>query len=237
MNTTDTKTDFDKAPPVPTSDYDRSIICYCPGYSEMFRLCHAMLLSRLSDDAQLLIAGAGSGAEILEMAPSNPKWQFTALDPSKEMLSIAREKINQLHIKNAIEYHDCYLSDYSEQKEFDAATSILVMHFLKNDGSKLEYLKQIHGRLKKSGCLILIDGVGDPKSREMNDILAAWKQYPRLHEENPETIESAFKDIILQKLHFVPEKRMMELFHLAGFTKVSRFHTAFLYNGYVMEKN
>ncbi len=55
-----------------------------------------------------------------------------------------------------------------DETNFDAATALLEMHFLPDDGEKLDFLKAIHNRLKRGAKLILADGCFDKNSAEFN---------------------------------------------------------------------
>lgn len=227
---------FDNAPPVDVAQYDQSIRLFCGAYDEIFKLAHCCLRASLPTEAEVLVVGAGSGTDILEFAPANPQWSFCGVDPSANMLSLAKSKISEKNLSNEIQLVQGYVDDLDEEKTFDAATSILVMHFLEDDGSKLEYLKSISQRLKPGAPLVIVDGCGDRESITFQNTLNAWKQYPILHGVEPEAVENAFKDVILQKVRFVPGSRMLELFDQAGLTNPFKFYSGFLYSGWTIYK-
>lgn len=52
---------------------------------------------------------------------------------------------------------------------------ILVMHFLSDDGTKLNFLQGIAGKLKSGALLVLVDLEGEIGSDEYNTLNAAWK--------------------------------------------------------------
>src|SRR5512135_1194641 len=147
---------FDERPPVRIEDYDKSIRFFCGAYEEMFKLSHCCLRARLPEHASLLIAGAGTGMEICEFAPLNPGWSFCGVDPSGDMLALARRKISGKKLTNRIELRKGYVDELEDEETFDGATCILVMHFLKDDGSKLALLQSIRQRLKQGAPLVLI---------------------------------------------------------------------------------
>jgi tRNA (cmo5U34)-methyltransferase len=125
------------------------------------------------------------------------------------------------------------VDDLSEEAAFDGATCILVMHFLKDDGAKLALLESICKRLKHGGTFVLVDGFGEPGSMEFEELQRAWKQYPMIHGVSSSTIEDAFNERIMKMIQFVPEERILELLGTAGFTKVFKFYSGFLYGGWM----
>jgi tRNA (cmo5U34)-methyltransferase len=224
---------FDETPPVKVEKYDKSIRLFCGAYEEMFKISHCCLRARLPMDARILVVGAGTGMEITEFSPLNPGWSFCGVDPSADMLALARKKILEKNLAGDIQLRQGYVDDLSEEAAFDGATCILVMHFLKDDGAKLALLESICKRLKHGGTFVLVDGFGEPGSMEFEELQRAWKQYPMIHGVSRSTIEDAFNERIMKMIQFVPEERILELLGTAGFTKVFKFYSGFLYGGWM----
>jgi tRNA (cmo5U34)-methyltransferase len=233
MTVTSQNGNFDKKPPVKVGEYDKSIRLYCGAYEEIFKISHCCLRANLQKQARILIVGAGTGMEILELAPLNPEWSFCGVDPSADMLAIAKEKILEMNLPNTIEFIKGYVDDLKESELFDGATCILVMHFLKDDGSKLALLESISKHLKRGAPLVLIDGFGEPGSTEFEKVKAAWKNYPVINGAPVEKVEKAFSEIIMKMVQFVPEPRILKLLNMAGFKNVFKYYTGFLYGGWV----
>jgi tRNA (cmo5U34)-methyltransferase len=224
---------FDEKPPVNVEEYDNSIRLFCGAYEEMFKLTHCYLRARLPKQARILVVGSGTGMEISEFAPLNPGWSFCGVDPSANMLDLARKKICEKNLACEIELRKGYVHDLKDEEVFDAATCILVMHFLKDDGTKLALLESICKRLKRGAPFVLIDGFGEPGSMDFEEIKAAWKNYPVISGVPGEMVENVFNEVIMKMIQFVPESRMMELLETAGFTRVSKYFSGFLYGGWM----
>ena len=56
--------------------YDQRIRSTFPFYETIHPVMHAMLRSLIPPESELLIVGAGTGAEILEFGKANPGWRF-----------------------------------------------------------------------------------------------------------------------------------------------------------------
>lgn len=224
---------FDENPPVKIEEYDTSIRLFCGAYEEMFKLSHCCLRSRLPKNAKILVVGAGTGMEITEFAPLNPGWSFYGVDPSEDMLALARKKILEKNLASEIELRKGYVDDLEDGEVFDGATCVLVMHFLKDDGSKLALLDSICKRLKRGAPFILVDGFGDPGSADFEEIKMAWKHYPIISGVPSEMVENAFNEVIMKMIQFVPESRILELLEMAGFTRVVKYYSGFLYGGWM----
>jgi tRNA (cmo5U34)-methyltransferase len=224
---------FDETPPVKVEKYDKSIRFFCAAYEEMFKISHCCLRARLPINAKVLVVGAGTGMEISKFAPLNPGWSFCGVDPSADMLVLAKKKIAEKNLASEIELRKGYVDDLKEEAVFDGATCILVMHFLKDDGAKLALLESIYKRLKHGASFLLIDGFGEPGSLEFEEIMMAWKQYPLISGVSGETVENAFNDVIMKMIQFIPETRILELLKSAGFTRVFKYYSGFLYGGWM----
>jgi tRNA (cmo5U34)-methyltransferase len=233
MTLTNQAGNFDETPPVKVEKYDKSIRFFCGAYEEMFKLSHSCLRATLPMQARVLVVGAGTGMEISEFAPLNPGWSFCGIDPSADMLALAKKKIIEKNLADQVELRKGYVDDLQDAAVFDGATCILVMHFLKDDGAKLALLKSIWKRLKHGASFVLIDGFGEPGSAAFEEIKRAWKQYPIIHGVSGETVEDAFDRFIMKMIQFVPESRILELLRTAGFTKVFKYYSGFLYGGWM----
>ena len=73
--------------------YDDRIRRLAPGYDLLQSTVASVLAARLPDDAHLLFVGAGTGAEIVTMGRNVSRWQFTAVDPSPDMLDRCRSRV------------------------------------------------------------------------------------------------------------------------------------------------
>jgi tRNA (cmo5U34)-methyltransferase len=187
----------------------------------------------IPQQAKVLVVGAGTGMEISEFTPLNSGWSFCGVDPSADMLALAREKISQKNLLGDIELIKGYVDDLKDEDIFDGATCILVMHFLQDDGSKLALLESIFKRLKHGAHFVLVDGFGEPGSPEFEEIKMAWQQYPVINGVPGQTVDNAFSEVIMKMIQFVPESRIRELLNNAGFTRVFKYYTGFLYGGWM----
>ncbi|MFZ2538639.1 MAG: class I SAM-dependent methyltransferase [Oscillospiraceae bacterium] len=229
-------TDFDLNPPIELNKYDESIRQFCAAYEPMFFMACSFIRSMVKDNAELLIVGCGTGMELISFGLENPLWNMTGVDPSVEMLSIAKQKIDENHLLNSIQLFHGYTHDLPESNLYDAATCILVMHFLSDDGAKLHLLKSISQRLKSGSPLILIDGFGNINSNHFEQTVLAWKTFVKSMGVEDKIVEDGFNNQILKRIQFVEEERIKSLLTEAGFDESLRFFTSFAYGGWIAIK-
>lgn len=67
-----------------------------PGFEAMQRMAAILLAERAPPDARVLVLGAGGGLELRVFAEAHPGWAFDGVDPSAEMLALARRTLGPL---------------------------------------------------------------------------------------------------------------------------------------------
>lgn len=234
---------FDANPPVATKEYDNMARMALPGYESMHTMALCCLrwlrppqASHLTETANLLIVGAGTGMELVRFSQGNREWQMLGVDPSSNMLAIAQEKIQQHGLSERVKLLQGYTHDLPTTLLYDAATCILVMHFVPDDGSKLALLQSIAQRLKSSAAFILVDVFGEKNTREFERITSVLKVYwEEMGMQPARTLE--LLETVNKGVYPIPEPRVLELLQQAGFGNVMRFYTGLWVGGWVATKN
>jgi hypothetical protein len=89
-------TECDVKPPLPVAEYEHTVKSVNMGYEFILTLTYAFLRALRKPDLDLLVVGAGGGAEIERFLPDNPGWRVCGVDPSQEMLDLAAVKAERL---------------------------------------------------------------------------------------------------------------------------------------------
>src|ERR1700756_553272 len=85
-----------KFDPARAAEYEAQSRIALAGYDACHELAACMLAAAVGTDtaAHILVVGAGGGAsEVLTVARLEPRWRYTAVDPSPPMLDLARSKL------------------------------------------------------------------------------------------------------------------------------------------------
>jgi tRNA (cmo5U34)-methyltransferase len=215
--------------------YDADIHKAISGYEALHGMAGTLLRLDLRKDARVLVVGSGTGAEIVGLGTEEPGWTFTGVDPSEDMTSIARQRIAEAGLAERADLRVGYVHDLSPADRYDAATALLVMHFLPDDGQKLELLRTIASRLKPGAPFVLADLLGEPGSTRFERFFRAWKLYQLSRGREHEHVEDQLRELP-QLVHFVPEQRILALLEEAGFVGAERFYAALLFGGWVARK-
>jgi tRNA (cmo5U34)-methyltransferase len=212
--------DFDTRPPVPVNEYDQTVRRVNVGYDLLFTLAHSFLRALRQPDLELLVVGAGGGAEIESFLPSNPDWRLTGVDPSAEMLARARARAEHLLVLDRVTLLRGTVDELPNDRRFDAAVCLFVLHFLP-DEAKLTTLRGIHRRLRRRAPLIVACGsrvVDDFSLRD--DYLGAWQQFGELMGMPVERMAALIQQLLSQQASASAEEEYVRLMHAAGFEHV-----------------
>jgi len=215
--------------------YDDRIRTAVPGYEALHEVAGSLLRRLLGQRARLLVVGSGTGEEIARLGGHNPGWSFVGADSSPDMVAVCRERVAEAGLSERVELHTGPVQELHDSTRYDAATSILVLHFLPDDGEKLALLESVAARLEPGAPFLLADMHGDRRSDRFADLFDAWKHWQVLagilEEDVGERLQSTLADV-----HFVPERRISELLTEAGFGDIERFYGALLFGGWMARK-
>lgn len=129
---------------------------FVPGYEAMQQVSAQLLHERAGDDGLILVLGAGGGLELEAFALAYPNWRLTGVDPAPAMLNAARERVEAAGVSDRITLVPGYIED-APQVQFDGAVCLLTLHFVKDDGSKLNTLRELRQRLKLGAAFAVVD--------------------------------------------------------------------------------
>jgi len=214
--------------------YDRFIQIWIPHYAILPVQVTALLHAYHHRDASIdiLVAGCGTGMEMKALLEGSTAWKVTGTDPSPEMVAQARQKLSGVPSER-YQLIESTIADLPGSSTFNAATSILVMHFLPDDGAKLRFLQSIASRLKPGSPLVLVDMFREAATFERYlDFLEKHLLLAGIDEEGiTEGLNHIRNDI-----HAVPERRVISLLQEAGFSNILRFNHHLIYGGWVAER-
>lgn len=207
--------------------YDQFVEKWIPNYH--YFMDHLPNLLIETNPKELLVVGCGTGNEILRFARSPVDWRITGIDPSPDMIVHAREKLKDY---NNVELIEGLITDLSADKKYNAATLLLVLHFIEDNGNKLQMFKAIAKRLVAGAKLVMLDMTGD--KQQIRDNLQVLKLLLPEGVDKQEISERLNR--IENKFFTVSEERLSELLQEAGFEKPLRFFQSSIYMGWITQK-
>ncbi|MCL6220886.1 class I SAM-dependent methyltransferase [Zunongwangia pacifica] len=209
------------------TNYNQFVETWIPNYHYFLDRLPKLLSN--TNTKELLVVGCGTGNEIERFVKASESWKITGVDPSPEMIKQAKDKLQN---NDRITLMEGVVAALDEKKKYGAATLLLVLHFLEDNGDKLDLLKAIAERLAPGATFVMLDITGDKTQIQQN-----LKVLQQLLPDglDPEQINNRLNRIE-NELFAVSEERLTELVQEAGFEKPLRFFQSSIYMGWLTKK-
>jgi len=202
-----------------------------PGFNDLHTMAAVLLAEQVSEEAHILVLGAGGGLEIRAFAHMHPGWRFSGVDPSEQMLELARQTLGP--VASRVAFHQGYINSLA-QADFDAATCFLTLHFLP-EPERLETLQALWERLKPGAPLIVAHHSLPTATADKDQWLdrsAAFAKASGLPIPSGGAGNSAVRDL----LPLLSADQDAALLRAAGFVDVGLFYAGFTFRGWVAYK-
>jgi tRNA (cmo5U34)-methyltransferase len=155
------------------SSYDKQRAKLAP-MKDALHLLIRTVLCELPANARILCVGVGTGSELIYLAKAFPQWRFTAIEPAAAMLDICRRRTQEEGVAARCTFHEGYLESLPEVDAFDAATCILVSHFLVKPEERRHLFREIAARLRPDAYMVNADLASDMTSSAFKSLLEVW---------------------------------------------------------------
>jgi len=153
--------------------YDQQFARIAP-LRDALQLVLRLALSELPDDAHVLSVGAGTGIEVIDLALAFPGWRFTAVEPSAPMLAVCSDKLAAQGLAERCTLHEGYIESLPPGPPFDAATSLLVSHFLVQPAARTDFFARIAARLRPGAPLFTAELATGAAADTFEGLFAIW---------------------------------------------------------------
>ena len=188
-----------------------------------------LALNRVPEQARILCVGVGTGAEVLSLAQLRPGWQFVGVDPSTEMLEVAKARLADAGVIGRCKLVHGYVDDVAED-EFDAVLSLLVAHFIERKARPAFY-RAIYDRLKHGAAFVSAEISADFDAPEFPSMLEDWKQVQRQMGATEESL-AKLETMLREVLGVVSPQDTSALWEEAGLSLPIPFFQAFMIHGW-----
>lgn len=203
---------------------------FMPGHGGVLQMAGVLLAERMPSDGTILVVGAGGGLDTRALADAGAGWRFVGVDPAPKMLELARAFVGE-EVNARLELIEGVVTDAPEGP-FDAATLILVLGMIPDDGSKLAILTETRRRLRPSSPFILIDRCDDRDGQQFKRNVDRYAAYARASGVDAETVAGAYESQ-RANVGLVPPERNEALLSEAGFVDVELFYVGMNWRGWV----
>ncbi|HSQ02687.1 MAG TPA: methyltransferase domain-containing protein [Burkholderiales bacterium] len=211
--------------------YTEAPVRLVPGFHALQRMAVLLLTEAVPANGRVLVLGAGSGLELKAFADAQPLWHFVGVDPSAEMLELAKTTLGPL--ASRVELHEGYIHTAPEGP-FDGATCLLTLHFLAAE-DRLHTLTEL-GRRLKPGAPLVVAHLSFPQSAVEKarwlDRYAAFAVASGVPEANAKSAATA----IGRRLPLLTPEQDVALLQDAGFSGDELFYAGFTFKGWIAYK-
>lgn len=192
-------------------------------------------LGKLPANARVLSVGSGTGAEIEFLALRFPQWQFTAVEPSRAMLELCRQRAIRGGFASRCTFHHDFLETLDVAAPYDAATCLLVSQFLVDPAARVALFRDIATRLRPGGLLVNADLAADITSPEYESLLAMWLDRMSSAGVPPAAIARA-RAAYATDVAVLPPSRVAAVIAAAGFEAPTLFFQAGLMHAWCADR-
>ena len=214
--------------PERAANYADGPALFMPGFTDVHRMTSVLLRERVSETAHVLVHGAGGGLELDAFARAHPSWTFVGVDPAEAMIAEAEKRLN--HAQDRVAFHCGYIDD-APDGPFDAATSLLTLHFLDAE-SRRTTVENMVRRLKPGAPLVAVH-CSFPQSEPARDVwLSRYAAFAVASGADPGMAQMAREGVSNSIALLDPEKDLAVL-QAAGLREVTPFYSAFTWRGWV----
>ena len=215
--------------PEKVAKYIDGVLKFVPGYQSVHTMAIQLISEKVTDAAKILVVGAGGGLELKAFASIKHKWRFMGVDPSSEMINLA--KITCDGLLDRIQFHQGTIED-APKELYDAATCLLVLHSIPDNGEKLHTLKEIRNRLKPGAPFIIVNLSLDKKSSDAETMYNRYTQYSILSGADIDYATKC-KWELKNEMKSVSPQRDEQLMKEAGFSGITLFYVGLSWRGWV----
>lgn len=201
---------------------------FVPGFADLHRMATLLIAEQASDDARVLVVGAGGGLELKAFAEAPANWTFDGVDPSAEMLKLAARTLGP-HVAR-VRLHHGYIDD-APDGPFDAASCFLTLHFLAHD-ARLRTVGEIRRRLKPRAPFVVAHSSFPQGEGERRLWISRYAAFAAAAGADPEHIEKAHA-VVEAHLNLFDPEHDEHILREAGFSDVSLFYAAFTWRGWI----
>ncbi|MEP7457049.1 class I SAM-dependent methyltransferase [Phyllobacterium sp. SB3] len=197
-----------------------------PGLHHLHQMTGLLLAESAPVNARVLVLGAGGGMELKVLSEMQPGWHFDGVDPSAEMLQLA--KINLGAQASRVAFHEGYIDSASEGP-FDAAVCLLTLHFLPKQ-ERLQTLHEVQSRLKPGAPFVTAHHSFPNTDAELDRWLTRYAAFGAMS-----GVPDAQNNIkaMKERLPVLSPEQDETLLREAGFSDIELFYAGLTFKGWV----
>jgi tRNA (cmo5U34)-methyltransferase len=199
-----------------------------PGFAGLQRMAMVLIAECVPTDGRILVLGAGGGLEMKAFAEAEAGWTFDGVDPSAEMIKLARMTLQPFAARTRLHVG---LIDVAPDGPFDAATCILTLHFVERD-ERLRTLKEVRRRLRPGAPFVVAHLSFPQEAAERDRWMSRYVAFAVASGVERSKVENA-RVAIAERLPILSPEEDEQMLRDAGFGGVAMFYAGLAFRGWV----
>lgn len=199
-----------------------------PGLDSLHRMTGLLLAEHVPTNGRVLVVGAGGGLELKALAEQHSGWSFDGVDPSSDMILLARQM-------TAGDTHRVQLlqGDIRAAPEgpFDGAVCLLVFHHISLK-DRVSTLRGIYRRLRPGSPFVLAHISFPQDETERSLWIDRHIEFGAMADRNDEKKQMA-RFGMKERLFILPPEKEEACMEEAGFTGIAQFYHALSFRGWI----
>lgn len=198
-----------------------------PGYADLHRMALVLLTEHVPPQADIIVLGAGGGLELRAFTQARPRWRFTGVDPSREMLDLARRVL--VPLPPQVELMEGHIDD-APAGPYDGATCLLTLHFLSRP-ERLRTLRELRRRLKPGAPMIVAHHTCPQAGRARQWLARSVAFAGDLPTDSQQVAASA--TAMAEHLPLLSPEQEEAVLREAGFSDIALFYAGLTFRGWI----
>jgi tRNA (cmo5U34)-methyltransferase len=199
-----------------------------PGLDGLHRMTGLLLSEHVPADGRVVVVGAGGGLELNALAEQHPGWSFDGVDPSSDMLALARE--TTASSANRVRLHHGNIC-YAPEGPYDGAVCLLVFHHISRE-ERISTLRGIRNRLRPGSPFVLAHVSFAQSEPDRSLWIDRHIHFGAMTEVDAEKQEAA-RIGIKERLCIMSPEEEEAFLQEVGFTGAMQFYQAYSFRGWV----
>ncbi len=210
---------------------DNGPLRFAPGYTALLDITAQLLEESMGAAGTALVVGAGGGNELCHLSAVHPEWRFCAVDPSADMLDLARARMDERQAGRRVDWVHGDIKK-ALPGPFDGGCCLMTLHVIAGEEDKRATLNAIRVRLKPGARFVLANNCIDLAGWNRDRSVERFVRYARFNGVSEEIVMKAQSHLMGEDAHMQSEQADRALLAQCGFDDIDLVYAGLSWRGW-----